>query len=51
MPHAGIEGDCRGGGGQGEATGTLSLVGLRWRWMTMVRMTVVAGGTEQQPTP
>jgi hypothetical protein len=28
-----------------------SLVGLRRRWMTRMRMTVVAGGTKQQPTP
>ena len=35
----------------GEAAGTPSLVGLRRRWTTMVRMTVAAGGTMQQPTP
>jgi len=40
-----------GGGGRGEAAGTPSLVGLRRRWMTMVRMKVAAGGTNQQPTP
>jgi len=40
-----------GGGGRGEAAGTPSLVGLRRRWTTMVRMTVAAGGTKQQPTP
>ena len=47
----GGEGDRRGGGGRGEAAGTPSLVGLHWRWTTMVRMTVAAGGTMQQPTP
>ena len=40
-----------GGGGQGEAAGTPSLVGLRWRWTIMVRMKVAAGGTKQQSTP
>ena len=35
----------------GEAASIPSLVGLRWRWTTMVRMTVAAGGTKQQPTP
>jgi hypothetical protein len=45
-------GDRRGGGGRGEAAGTPSLVGFCWRWTTMARMTVVAGGgTMQQPTP
>jgi len=40
-----------GGGGRGEAAGTPSLVGLRQRWTTMVRMTMESGGTKQQPTP
>ena len=35
----------------GEAASILSLVGLRRRWRTRMRMTVVAGGTKQQPTP
>ena len=43
--------DMGGGGGRVEAAGTPSLVGLRRRWMTMVRMKVAAGGTKQQPTP
>jgi len=39
-----------GEGGRGEAAGTPSMVGLRRRWTPMVRMTVAAGGTKQQPT-
>jgi hypothetical protein len=64
MPvHDGSMGDREGGegatatggggsrGGRGEAAGTPSLVGLRRRWTTMVRMTMESGGTKQQPTP
>ena len=35
----------------GEAVLIPSLVGLRRRWTSRMRMTVVAGGTKQQPTP
>jgi len=35
----------------GEAAVIPSLVGLRRHWMTRMRMTVVADGTKQQPTP
>ena len=35
----------------GEAASIQKLVGLRRRWTTRMRMTVVAGGTKQQPTP
>ncbi len=46
----------RGGIAGGEEIGgrvavTLSLVGLWWRWTARMRMTVVADGTKQQPTP
>jgi len=34
-----------------EAALILSLVGLWRRWTTRMRMTVVAGGNKQQPTP
>jgi hypothetical protein len=44
-------GVARGGGGRGKAEGMPLLVGLCQRWATMVRMTVAAGGTKQQPTP
>jgi len=40
-----------GGGGRGEVAGMPSLVGLRRRWTTMVRMMTESGGTKQQPTP
>ena len=45
--------DCDGGGEEngGEAALIPSLVGLRQRWTTRMRMTVAAGGTKQQPTP
>ncbi len=41
------------GGGEengGEASSIPLLVGLWQRWRTRMRMTVVAGGTKQQPT-
>ena len=38
----GDRGDRRGGGGQGEAAGSPLLVGLRRRWTTMVRMTILS---------
>jgi hypothetical protein len=60
-------GDREGGEGGNKATGRgriaggeengskavviPSLVGLRRRWTTMVRMTVAADVTKQQPTP
>ena len=62
-PHAGprwCHGQSRGrrgrdGNGEGENGGEAalipSLVGLRRRWTTRMRMTVAAGRTKQQPTP
>jgi hypothetical protein len=35
----------------GKAALIPSLVGLRQRWTTWMRMTVAAGRTKQQPTP
>jgi hypothetical protein len=35
-------GDRRGGGGRGEAAGTPLMVGLRRRWTTLVRMTILS---------
>ena len=47
----GRDGDGGGEENGGEASSILSLVWLRRRWATRMRMTVVAGGTKQQPTP
>jgi len=50
----GGEGATATGGGVengGEAALIPSLVGLRQRWTTRMRMTVAAGRTKQQPTP